>query len=258
MITIDPNPQLTTDQFIFPDIPAGYTNLTQYSTPFLAELTPSDDVVSITIDFVSNNQIDYLAFFGAFTSHFPYIAQNFSNIVLAYALYQGAEQDLTIPNQICWQDYCWVPPFFAGDTVASLYHYRLWLLLQPLQPGSALAMPQVGFWEVALTLIKYIFITIAPFVVLGVMNAIAGKESWSDVLHQITGALPSPGNIATGIGQGVSGGLSWPFFALGTALVAAGIFLPALTTRATVTGIPGVQLEAGTTTGGGGAPRRRR
>ncbi|RJQ43389.1 MAG: hypothetical protein C4534_08305 [Gaiellales bacterium] len=250
-IIIDPNPTPIDGVVTYPEPPPGYRTISAYAYPDLFSLNPGERVDTVAIDFVSPYEIDPVWLRARFNEQLVNFIQNGEEL-LAYALHRGAEQNITIPNEICFMDHCWTPPW-GGETVASMTSYRLWVIGRPTYPASPSVRPVIQFGVGAIIAIVLTAILALVFIV-GIILVLHGDIKWSDIVDGIIRVLRAPGeNVASALG-----GNTGPFMALGFTLVAAGIFLPALSTKIGVSmpvGPGQVQLEAGTS--GGGASRRR-
>lgn len=248
-IILDPNPTPIDGVFTYPEPPPGYQTISAYAYPDLFRLNPGESVDTAAIDFVSPYEIDPAWLRARFNEQLVNFIQNGEEL-LAYALYKGTERDITIPNEICFLDHCWVPPW-GGETVASMASYRLWVIGRRTYPAS----PSVrGVWPAGVIAVIIIGAILSVILLVGIIQVLRGEIKFSDITDFILRIFRAPGeNVASALG-----GNTGPFMALGFTLVAAGIFLPALSTKVGVSmpvGPGQVQLEAGTT--GGGSGRRR-
>jgi hypothetical protein len=179
-------------------------------------------------------------------------------IVIAYATYVSTVFEITVPNEICLGDWCWTPPG-AGHIIESSKMWRFWFLTatpgqaSPLvaqsAPQAAAAVPAIG----AGALIVLVVGAIAGVViVIGAIQVIQGEITWNQLKAGVLEIFKVPGqNVSAPVTAA-----SWPFFAMGIALVAGAMFLPSMTTNANISvPIGGARVAVGGTTASSGKKR---
>jgi len=256
-IIIDPNP-IPIDNDPNPMVgPPGAQIISGVCWPEYFNLQDGQDVNTTQWDFLSPTLVDIEQVRNIMEAMRPQALLR-NELIVAYSLWRGTEGEIVVPDQICLFDYCWTPPF-AGQTVQSIYSYRLWVLsidfvmypqaqhIRPLAPLVILAL--VAAFAVAVVLIA------------GIMAMRSGTIKWQEIAGFSRDVLKAPGeNIAAPVTA-----LAWPFAAMGIALVAGSIIVPVAMARAQVA-IPvgGGRVELGGELGRAGgapvanAPRRRR
>ncbi len=215
-IIINPNPMVvepTPNPMV--GLP-GSKLVSMVAYPPYFSLHEGDTVHTTRIDFVSPTIIDRDALRQAMESILGNLIAG-GEQGLAYALYRGAEVDITVPPRICFGQFCWDVPI--SGTVPVMIKYRLWVLTRD-RIGSAggsadarAAIPVVA----AIVLVLSVILLIA--IIAGVIEMARGDITWHDIAKFTTDLAKAPG-------ENVSGALTGPLIAFALALVAAGIFLP--------------------------------
>ncbi len=173
------------------------------------------------------------------------VAEHMGQTIAISAMWERAEQQVTLPTQFCIADNCvTLPPEFCvgpiciplgGSTVASGYSYRMWLLMRTHQQAMPMtAFPQGITFGAAFMLA---ILGVAAIVgILAIYGLNTGKASWKDIIGVFQGFTPGE-NIAKPI---VASAI--PLIALGLTLVGAALLFPAVSgsLNAQVPGIGGV------------------
>ena len=178
--------------------------------------------------------------------------------IVAYILWENVVFDVSIPSDICipGTTICWTPPL-AGQSVVQVVQYRLWMMIipfvGPVPMVSAAVAPFVFVIPIMTILGLTLAFVVATFTIIAAVQIFQGKMTLGQAISPIGDLAKIPGETIAAPIQAVS----WPFFALGIAMVAAGIFIPMAAGSVGVTAPIGpgrVDVQAGS--GGGGGRRR--
>lgn len=206
--------------------PTGSYFRSAFAYPGFFAGDPEDDLLTYEIDWGTVEQVDIATLRSLVEQMLPTFASE-GEEVLAYALFEKPETLVLIPEESCIFDFCFTPPF-AGTEIPLGYTYRLWVVTRP---GVAiLAAPSVrALGPAAIIAIGLVFV-VAVFTLIGVFQITTGAVKYKDVRAATEAIVKAPGeNVATAI----SGGLTLPLIALGFTLVAAAMFLPAISAKVT-------------------------
>lgn len=140
-------------------------------TPF-DTLTPGETVNTLLIDFATPQILDAGMVenaINAVASLFPDGGEE----LLAYALFGGTTTDVAVPQQICIGEWCFTPPF-AGNILATVNVYRLWILTRP-----SVVMGNIAYRPLAVVPILILAATIfTTLYMLGYFGIWTGAFAW--------------------------------------------------------------------------------
>ncbi len=179
--------------------------------------------------------------------------------IIAYILWESVEIGASIPAEICipGTTICWTPPF-AGQNLAQLVNYRLWMMIIPFagpMPMVAGAVAPFAFVIPIATILGLVFaFVVVTFTVILAWQILNGKMTLGQGTSIVKDILKTPGESFG------PGSFTGPLIAFGITLIAAGIFVPMLSggiSAAVPIGPANVEAHAGQGAGGGGGRRRR-
>lgn len=264
MIEIPPAPTINEDQPTLPQGPEGAQLVSMFRFPISLELAPDDDVRTVQYEFFSARQLTQEHFYNAMLEGILAMQQG-GLTVAAYYVWEQVALDVRVPNRFCLGDACFDVPArlclpgtewcieLAGRQLANAYRYRVWLLVSATHPEFLSAdlrpaLPVLGVLALGAVIISVLA------VVIGVFAVFSGQMKARELLQEVRKFVSIGENV-----RPATEGLSWPFFALGLALVAGGIVLPAIAARGSVS-VPlgGAQVQVGGELGGAGGGRGRR
>jgi hypothetical protein len=201
----------------------GSTLLSAVCWPSYFGIGSGEEVETVRLDFYSPTQIDRETLFNRMWGLQAFSRQHGRDLV-AYGLYRSTAFDIPIPNQVCVMGHCWTPPW-AGQRVATMYHYRLWVLWREIavSPSIRAAWPALG-----VVIAVGVLLILGIALVAGVWSLTTGKVTWPEIAQYTKDILKSPGeNVA-----GPITAAAWPMVAMGFALVASSIALPLVVRKA--------------------------
>jgi len=229
-----------------------------FAYPGWSAVPPSEEVNTVQIDFFTLGRADQNRVHEIMDSLRDHIAGGLPFILpptelIEYAYFESIDPvPVIVPNQFCLPvgpiPICFTPPFAGQVITDQIYQARIWFVLRtapgevPIEeppeeaPPWWLPPPGWGGGEMAALAIVFtpfvILTLIAAFVVVAGTVVVAysiftGKASWQEITQYTRDIITAPGeNVKIGLGGGLSGAM----MAFGLTIVAAGIFLPMLST----------------------------
>ncbi len=204
--------------------PSGSHFLSAFSYNLYFDLPPDSIVNTYKLDFIVPWQLSYSDFVTAIQNVLlPFFGVKGEQMV-CYAVWERYEGDLVVRDQFCIDfpiigEQCFTPPF-AGQTIASTYYYRIWIVTHDI--GTPMALPQARALAPLVELIVVLILALP--VIVAIIEFSSGKLTWDQVRSTTREIIRAPGEALAPAIMAVT----WPFMAFGLTLIAAGIFLPQL------------------------------
>ena len=231
---------LQEDTPTYPEGPEGSRIISGWAYPAFSRLHTYETVTTIQLDFVTPWRIEPQTFTDVLTHPITTeILTLHGQDPICYMIWEKEEWQVSIPEEICFFDWCFTPPW-AGETLVTIYVYRTWLLVgeQIASPMIAGARPDVrGFVIPGFAVIWWaLAFLLALGGTAGIIKFMRGELTADQVMAPVEDIIYAPG-------ENVSRGMVGPLMAFGFVLVAASIAVPFFVTK--VTAGP-IQVEAGT------------
>ena len=228
-IIIDPDADLGMDTPSFAVGPEGATLIKAFGYPNYFSLQGGDPINTYQSDFYAAQVLGYNLFGTALDSISDQAWAN-GEEVLAYFVYQKPVLEIAVPDQFCFLDQCWTPPF-AGQTIVSGYQYRVWVLTRDIVYGP---FPKAVQGSVLLAIVIIAgLVALLPQLV-GLVQVLEGKLTWGQFAQQpnlVEKIIQAPGdNVAR-----AEAGLAIPLLFLGGGLAGFAFLLARMEGRKSIT-----------------------
>ncbi len=225
-LTLPTNVTPTQNDPTFPDQPVGFTPISLFSLPDLFNPPAGTNPTTLDFQFFTPFQVTYDEWQTALAAIKDALAAAGAYDVVAYGVWEEANEQIQVPSQITLLGVTVTPPF-AGTTLLTGYVYRVWILWYD---NSGVSSGYRGFRARGqLQLIPIVFAAMIVLVaVVGFIEIHEGHLTLDQVTSQINKLWEGPGDA---IGAAISP-ITTPIVLLGAFTMLTGLGIAYFATQA--------------------------